>query len=166
MAFGGMDRWLIELREAEKRFEAQLVADQKSAREHGRCDVIVRIRSNAKNRQGPPAVNPKVTKQVCNKPCSGLGKCHSHLLSILHVSSGQAGGGTTRRPFAAWQVPLSRMSEVQSALLADARRLPLSTPYDECIARLVAADPSSAFSPIHEKPTGGRLKSRRPKKAD
>ena len=68
--------------------------------------------------------------------------------------------GMRFRPFKAWQVPLRDMSDIQEALLADKERLPLPTPYEDCIAALSAIDPEHRLSPILEKPPKAARRSR------
>lgn len=101
-------------------------------------------------------------RTICCKPIHpGKGKCREHYLrEVLHVSSMGDARGKRFRPFKDWQVPLGDMSETQQDLLADTKRLPLKTAYEDCIATMNAVDPSHALQPIYEPPRKAPRRSR------
>lgn len=132
---------LHALRKQELALERLFAHDIETARIQHRCTAFVMptIETLTQFR-----VIPARKGHLCGEPAFERGFCRKHFFShVLYVrDQDRKGRGLTRRPFAAHQLPVSRMSDVQFDLMADLERLPMDTPYEECIARLNASDPS------------------------
>lgn len=135
----------LRLQEAdlERRFEDVI----KIARTQNRCTALIMPTIPVSTQYH---TIPAREGSVCGEPASKLGFCRKHFFShVLYVRDRErAGRGVTRRPFAAYRLPVSQMSDIQFDLMADLERLPMDTPYEGCIERLNSVDPSHSLEPI------------------
>lgn len=140
-----IDAW----RREKERAKAALRSAQRLSRKEGRCACLVRDRR--KPGQETPA------QRLCDAEAVRAKRCTRHYLrDILKVRYSQPGNGVKLRPFAAYRLPIGSMSDIQHELMADLERLPVSTSYEECIARMNAEDPSSPLILTYQRPTKRR----------
>lgn len=109
----------------------------REAKRSGRCFTEVRTRRS-------PGGRAEAEATVCGREAVQDGRCREHYLrDVLKVRDRQSGYGAKTRPFAGWQLPLGRMSAPQHEAL---KSLPISTPLEQCIARMNAADPENPLA--------------------
>lgn len=141
--------WLHQKRLEEMDLERRLAAQIKRASEQGRCTALIMPKPGS---QTMYRAEPPTPGRLCGEDAFRRGYCTDHFIThVLHLRNrkdGRTGGGVSVRPFAAYQFPSGRLSPVQEDLMSDLKRLPLSTPLVDCIARLNQEDPTNILSPI------------------
>lgn len=141
--------WLYKKRQEEMDLERRLAGQIKRAKAEGRCPALI---MPTKGSNTPYRYTEPTPGRLCGQPAFRRGFCTGHFIThYLHLrdrKGGRAGGGISARPFAAYQFPSGRLSPTQEDLMADLERLPLSTPLEDCIARLNEEDSGNRLEPL------------------